>query len=265
MTLTFGAGDKAGRDVTRLVDDKIDARERPAIEAWLADHPEVRREVMLQRSAARGLRFGGPQAPESLIVAIERCMSHRRRWQTLGRTPPRTRQISAVAALATVALVAGVLAISLAQPGAHRAPTVGLAAKLVFAPATDPAPAARSSRLLDVAYSGITFPNYAGQFDVVSTGRRIDRLAGRPALTVFYRLRDGARLSYTVYSGAPVALREARKTVVFRGVALRVAAVDSRLSVVTLVRHGHTCVLAAPAAAGVLLALAEAPLQSPPD
>jgi hypothetical protein len=265
MILTSGPGDDAGRDVTRLVDDTVGARERPAIEAWLAHHPEVAREVALQRSVARGLRFGGPPAPESLIIAVETRMERRRGWQAFRGRPRRNRRTPALTALATGSLAAGVLAVSLAQPAADRAPSVGLAAKLAFAPATDPAPVARSSTLLDVAYGGITFPNYAGQFGVVPTGQRIDRLGGRPALTVFYRLRGGARLSYTVYSGTPLAPPKPRKTVAFRGVVLRVVAVDPRLSVVTLVRHGHTCVLAAPAAADVLLALAEAPLQARSD
>jgi hypothetical protein len=97
---------------------------------------------------------------------------------------------------------------------------------------------------------------------VTADGARLDRIGGRPALTVFYRLRDGARLSYTVFSGSPVSRPTAAKAVVFEGVPLHSFSTPSGLQVVTLVRFGRTCVLAARTSRDTLLALAAAPVRA---
>jgi hypothetical protein len=144
--------------------------------------------------------------------------------------------------------------------GGSGRPSVGAAAQLAFSPSKTPPPTARTPKLLDVSYAGITYPNYARQFGAVPTGQRIDRIGGRPALTVFYRLRDGTRLSYTVFSGKPVPLPAAARSVTFRGVPLRTFSTASGLSVVTLVRNGRTCVLAARTPRDVVLGLAAAPV-----
>jgi hypothetical protein len=146
--------------------------------------------------------------------------------------------------------------------GGGSSPSIGGAAALAFAPATQPAPAAQSATLLDVSYGGVTYPNYASQFGAVPTGQRTDRIGGRPALTVFYRLSNGRRLSYTVFSGKPVALPSAAREVMFDGVPLRVFNTRSGLAVVTLVRFGRTCVLAAPTTQDAVLALAAAPIRA---
>ena len=117
----------------------------------------------------------------------------------------------------------------------------------------------QSPLLLDASYGGVTFPNYQ-KFAVPPTGTRTDRLGGRPALTVFYRLPDGTPLSYTVFSGKAVPLPSGVRDVVYEGVPLRLFRTSSGLSVVTLVRHGRTCVLAARTRPDVVLGLAAAPV-----
>jgi hypothetical protein len=163
------------------------------------------------------------------------------------------------AAIPAVALAAVALALVIglrSGPG----PTITGAARLAYAPAISPPPRAQSATLLDVSYGGVTYPNYERQFDAIPTGQRIDRLGGRAALTVFYRLADGARLSYTVFSGEPVPLPRAARSVVYDGVSLRVFPA-AKLAVVTLVRFGRTCVLAAPTTPDLVLALAAAPIR----
>ena len=91
--------------------------------------------------------------------------------------------------------------------------------------------------------------------------QRTDRIGGRPALTVFYRLRDGTRLSYTVFSGRPVPRPAFARSVVYQGVPLHVFRTRNGLSVVTLVRFGRTCVLAARTPPSVVLGLAAAPVR----
>jgi hypothetical protein len=262
MTFTPRSSEEVERTVTRLVDGSLGGHERSALRAWAADHPDVTREVATQRSVARALRAGGPPAPESLIAAVEaRLSSGRRSWKP-GAVRARITKGTTAAALAAVALAAATVATSLGGNATRAGPSIALAAKLAFAPATEPAPASTSAALLDVTYCGITFPNYALRFGAAPTGQRVDRLGGRDAVTVFYRLRGGTRLSYTIYSGRAVPLPRTASEIVFHGVHLHVISASSNLTVVTLVRRGHTCVLAARASAAALIALAEAPLQT---
>jgi hypothetical protein len=167
----------------------------------------------------------------------------------------------AVGAAALAAICALVVILVVGIGGSNGGPSIGAAARLASAASTSGAPAARNSKLLDISYAGVTFPNYA-QFAVLPTGTRTDRIGGRAALTVFYRLPNGARLSYTVFSGAPVPLPSAAKSVVFDGVRLRTFSTSSGLAVVTLVRFGRTCVLAAPTPRDLVLGLAAAPVRS---
>ena len=145
--------------------------------------------------------------------------------------------------------------------GGTAGPSITGAARLAYVSPTSPAPAAASATLLDVSYGGVTYPNYERQFGASPIGQLHGRIGGRPALTVFYRLSNGARLSYTVLSGKPISPPGAARVVGYDGVRLRVFNTDS-LAVVTLVRHGRTCVLAAPTTQDIVLALAKAPLRA---
>ncbi len=162
-------------------------------------------------------------------------------------------------AVTALAAVCAAVVIAVTGTGGGSSPSIPAAAALAFARSTGPAPPARSPKLLDVSYAGVTYPNYA-KFAVPPTGRRTDRIGGRPALTVFYRLADGTPLSYTVFSGKTVPLPHSARTVVFDGVPLHEFSTSSGLSVVTLVRFGRTCVLAARAKPNVVLGLAAAPV-----
>ncbi len=246
--------------ITRLVDGTLSDAEGPDADA-LSSRPEVMRQVASQRRVASELRTGGPAVPDRLVSSVQdsvreaygpRTRRFRPRWPGSG---PVWRPVFAGLALTAVCAAVVVAAIG----GGASGPSIPAAAGLAFAPSTGPAPGARSAKLLDASYAGVTYPNYA-KFSVPPTGTRIDRIGGRPALTVFYRLADGARLSYTVFSGTPVTLPHDARAVVFNGVPLRVFSTPSGLSVVTLVRFGRTCVLAARTSQNAVLALAAAPV-----
>jgi anti-sigma factor RsiW len=250
--------------ITRLVDGSLSASERQAVEAWVSQRPEIRRQVAAQRKVAGTLSSGGPEAPERLLTAVRGRMGGSDQPKTqrglrgwLGDGPA-WRPVAGVAALAAVCALVVVAIVGVG--GASSGPSIPAAANLAFAPSTQPAPAARNSRLLDVSYAGVTYPNYA-EFAVPPTGARTDRIGGRPALTVFYRLPDGTRLSYTVFSGTPVRLPRAAQAVIFEGVPLRTFRTSNGLAVVTLVRFGRTCVLAARTTQDRVLALAAAPVR----
>lgn len=265
MAFTPESEEAQAQAVTRLVDGSLSEAERSAIDAWASQRPEVRRQVESHRRVVHELRTGGPDVPERLVGAVEARIraanGSRRGWRpgwlvSASKWRPAVAVAAVAAASAVVVLVVGGIG------GGHPAPSIAAAARLAFAPATGPAPAVKSSRLLDVSYAGVTYPNYAKEFAALPTGQRVDRIGGRPALTVFYRLRGGTRLSYTVFSGKPVSLPRAARAVVFDGVALRVFSAPSSLAVVTLVRFGHTCVLAAPTDRDLVLSLAAAPIRA---
>jgi hypothetical protein len=254
--------------ITRLVDAR-EADGETAAGDW-ASRPEIRRQVEAQRHVSDELRTGGPAVPDRLVRSVQDKVHERygaeaggarRRglisgpsWRVSG---PSWRPAVAVAGVAAIcaAVVIGVVGIG----GSSTGPTIPAAAELAFAPSTGPAPAARSATLLDVSYGGVTYPSYA-KFSVPPTGTRTDRIGGRPALTVFYRLPNGTPLSYTVFSGKGVPLPPNARLVRFEGVPLRTFSTSSGLSVVTLVRHGRTCVLAARVKPDVVLGLAAAPV-----
>jgi hypothetical protein len=250
--------------ITGLVDDSLSASERADVEAWAREHENIARQVDAQRQVSAALRDSGPDAPPMLVTQIRdrvtgaygdhAAKQTRRRQAFTGWRP-----LIPVAAAGVAALV---VAIVLIAGGGSGGPSIEHAAQLAFAPSTQPAPGVQSPRYLDVSYGGVTFPNYVRAFGAVPTGQRFDRIGGRPALTVFYRLSNGTRVSYTVFSGKPVPLPQGTQEVVYEHVRLHSFVSGSKLAVVTLVRHGRTCVLAAMTPPSQVIALAEEPLRA---
>lgn len=275
MTFKPRSDEEAAQAITRLVDGKLSNAERDAVEAWAQASPEISRQILAQRHVVRELATGGPPAPERLLEAVQRrsqasaspvstgpmrglrTPSHPDR-RTGSRSPwlAGRRPAAAFGALAVLALA---VVVAVGASGSSASPSITAAARLAFVPATEPAPAVSNASYLDVAYHGVTFPNYA-RLRAVATGQLVNRVGGRAALTVFYRLSNGARLSYTVFSGKPVALPASARLVRYEGVPLRVYRTSDGLSVVTLVRHGRTCVLAATTPRNVVLGLAAEPV-----
>jgi hypothetical protein len=246
MRIRQSQEDQEAAAITRLVDD-------PSAEA---DRPEIRRQVAAERRVAVELRAGGPTPPDRLITSVEA-----KRHQAYGSKPARRRNtwLPVAAAAGLAAVIAAVVIVAVGNGGGSKGPSIPAAAQLAFAPSTGGAPATKSASFLDVSYGGVTYPNYH-KFSVPPTGMRTDRIGGRPALTVFYRLPDGTPLSYTVFSGKAVPLPKDTKSVTYEGVPLKTFTTSSGLSVVTLVRHGRTCVLAAKTKPNVVLGLAAAPV-----
>jgi hypothetical protein len=237
------------RQITRLVDTGASGEA-------LGD-AEIRRQVESQRRVAQGLRAGGPALPDHLEAAVRTRVEKAYGPRTRKARPAAWRPALAAAAAAACAVLV-LVAVGIGSGGAG--PSIPAAARLADAPSTSAAPPVRSARYLDISYGGVTYPNYA-RFAVLPSGQRTDRIGGRPALTVFYRLRDGTRLSYTVFSGRPVPRPASARSVVYQGVPLHVFRTRNGLSVVTLVRFGRTCVLAARTPPSVVLGLAAAPVR----
>jgi hypothetical protein len=247
MRIKQSPEDLQDAEITRLADD-------PSAQP---DRPEIRRQVAAERRVAKDLRTGGPTPPDRLLTSVEAKV--RTAYGPNSKRPRRTWIPMAAAAGLALVTAAIVIAAVGGGGGSAKKPSIPAAAQLAFASSTGPAPAAKSSTLLDVSYGGVTFPNYK-KLSVPPTGQRTDKIGGRPALTVYYRLPDGTPLSYTVFSGKPVPLPKNTRSVRFEGVPLKTFTTPDGLSVVTLVRYGRTCVLAAKTKPDVVLGLAAAPV-----
>ena len=249
------------RAITRLVDGALTAAEHRALEEWARQRPDVQRRIARQRRVVGELEAGGPEVPRSLVQHIQGRVDATYGTHSARRRPRFGRVVGGwrLAIPAIVAATAAALAIVLFGGGTP-GPSITRAAELAYAAPTSSAPAPQSSTHLDVSYGGVIYPNYERQFRAAPTGQLRNRIGGRPALTVFYRLSDGTRLSYTVIAGKPVPPPGVARVVEYDGVALRVFN-TGKLAVVTLVRHGRTCVLAAETSQDVVIALAEAPLR----
>ena len=186
--------EKAGQAITRLVDEPATGTQ-PAQSGEWADRPEIRRQVARQRRVADELRSGGPAVPDQLVRNIDAKV--REAYGSAAPRPRRTRLASGSAwrpaiAVGGLAVVCAAIVIAVAGGGSS-GPSIPAAAALAFAPSTGPAPGVKSAQYIDAAYGGVTYPNYA-KFSVPPTGVRTDRIGGRPALTVYYRLPDGTPL-----------------------------------------------------------------------
>ena len=146
--------------------------------------------------------------------------------------------------LAGGAALAALIAVVVFVVSGTSAPSVASAAQLGQRPPSQPAPTAQAAqpKLLDADVSGVPFPNWAGKFGWKPVGKRVDKVGGRQAVTVFYE-KGGKRLAYTIVSGnrlkppaggAP-AVREGTELLAYGDVAGRPAVVWTR--------GGHTCIL----------------------
>jgi len=180
-----------------------------------------------------------------------------RGWSALvGRLVGRYRVLvlGTVAAVVVAAAVAVYFVTRTTPP-----PSTTAAARLVLDGSRGHAPAAANGDYLAVSYSGVKFPNYQAMH-AVATGQLSKAVDGRPAMTVFYRLLGGQRLSYTVFSGAPTdPPARARLEYFSAGVGLRIYHAQG-LNVITAVRHGRTTVLASTAPVHTILTFAAAPI-----
>ena len=125
-----------------------------------------------------------------------------------------------------------------------------------------PQPSAGQPSSLYEQFAGVTFPDYQQGFGVHAWGQRTNVTGGRMIRTVYYRLPDGVPISYSVVSGPSLRVPTSVRQVIVSGVRITIYTTH-RLSFVTLVRAGRTCVLAGPVAARTVLALAAAPLLTP--
>ena len=159
----------------------------------------------------------------------------------------RRRTLAFGSSLAALAAAAAVLFSSGAS-----GPSVAEAAQVALAPPRSPAPAVKADeKTLDAAVDGVAYPYWADAIGWRAVGSRTDAVGGRAIRTVVYEDGRGRRIGYAIAAGSPLSgaggTRAGAFTVVRSGDA----------AIVTWLRDGHTCILAARGVdARVLLKLA---------
>jgi hypothetical protein len=180
------------------------------------------------------------RAPDALRARIEAQTRDAARPRRAVRTAPRR---SVFGAGLAGALAAAALVVALVLPGSPGSPTVAQAAGLALQGAQSaPPPADPAAPRVRLAQSvgHVYFPNWAASLGWRATGSRTDRLAGRQAVTVFYR-RGRVEIAYTII-GLPALREPAGRLLRVSGVAVRTLRLGSR-TVVTWRRGGQTCVI----------------------
>jgi hypothetical protein len=186
-----------------------------------------------QQYAVAALRSVELWAPPGLRTRIE---AERER----ARKPARRRRFALGGALAGATAAAAVL-VALLLPGGAGGPTVVEAAELANRPPTEPAPGPGEPKLLDASAFGLPFPDWAEKFGWEASGRRVDELDGRRAVTVFYE-KDGREIAYTIISGEALPAPDPSAAATREQTPLRYVKTDGR-TIVTWERNGLTCVL----------------------
>jgi anti-sigma factor RsiW len=231
--------DRLRAELTALADGTLRGRRRTRLEAEVARSPELAELLEKQRRAVAALRSVEAPAPAGLRARLE---AERGSRAPAARGPAawlrRPALAGGLAAAATFALLLVFL-----LPGGAGGPSVVEAAELSARPseASAPGPDPTQPKLLAARAEGLPYPNWAEEFGWRATGRRVDEIDGRRAVTVFYE-KEGKRIGYTILSGEPLDTPENSRRAVRDGTTLRSLTGDGRV-IVTWLRDGHTCVL----------------------
>jgi hypothetical protein len=224
-------------ELTALADGTLRGRRRRRLVAELERSPQLAEALAKQRRAVDALRSVESRAPAGLRARVdaERRERGARRSGAWLRRPALAGGLAAAAAFA--------LLLALVLPGGAGGPSVVEAAELAALPAEAPAPRSDPAEpaLLDARAEGLAFPDWAREFGWRASGRRVDEIDGRRAVTVFYE-KEGRRIAYTIVSGEALDWPEDARRALREGVDLRRLR-SGDLTVVTWLRDGHTCVL----------------------
>jgi hypothetical protein len=146
--------------------------------------------------------------------------------------------VAFVGLTATLALLAALVA-----GGGGGAFTLREVTAATLRPAAIAAPARdeKNPAELTAAVDGVAFPYWADRFGWRASGERIDRLAGRTIITVFYVDRHGRRLGYAIVGGTRPPPLDGE--VAWHGHTSFHLFVNAGARAVAWLRAGHLCVV----------------------
>lgn len=238
-------------ELARLADGTLPGKRAAQLRGQLADSTELQHALAEQERALALVRTAsGTAAPASLRGWLDE--------RARATAPTRQRPRLAFALPAIAAAVVVVVTVAVLASGGSSAPTLDQTTQLALASASGPKPSVSPGNpavLTDTA-AGIPVPNW-GPAGFRPTGARVDTVAGRTIMTVFYADPHGNRVGYAIVGGAPIAVKG--------GMAQEIGGVQynfltvGRAHLVTWVQSGHTCVVAGRTVSpGVLLRLVTA-------
>lgn len=223
-------------DIAALADGTMSAGRREQVRERIAASPELTAELERQTRATELIVQAQRQvgAPTTLRARVG---AERTRGRPL-RRPGRLGFATGGIAVALAAVVVAVLVI----PSGVTGGTLLAEAAATHARAPEgPPPPPRNDALLDLERFGVTFPNWAGEFQWKAVGTRDDRVRDRGVGTVTYRKKD-ATVGYSVISGSRVDPPGSARAVTQDGVRLDVFREGDR-TVVVFDRGDRTCVM----------------------
>lgn len=224
-------------ELSALADGSLDASRRASVEAHIAASPELSALYERERRVAGMLKQAraSDRAPARLRERIEAA---RPRQAKVAR-----RRIAYAGGLAGALAAAALAAVLLLPSGTPGSPSIseaaGLATLGAVTPGPPPDPGSPQDRL-NANVGAVYFPNWGKSLGWRAAGARTDELAGRKAVTVYYRRHD-MRIAYTIVSG-PALAQPAVQPTVLNGTELRTVRQGGRV-IVTWREGGVTCVL----------------------
>jgi anti-sigma factor RsiW len=242
------ARDISESELAALADGSLAPARREALLRRVEASADLAAALATQRAALAAVRTTAAEpAPDALRATVASMVARagapapareRRRRRLAFRLPLPLPLAGAGAAAALLA------ALVLVFTGGEAAPSVAQAAQVALAPASAPAPKeSETTGSLDASVDGVAYPDWDDLAGWRATGARHDRLHGRAITTVFYADPAGQRVGYAIAAGD--ALPVSGGDIVERnGVRMRLLRSGPTL-IVTWLRGGHTCILAA--------------------
>jgi hypothetical protein len=229
-------------ELARLADGSLPEARAAELRAEIAESPQLQQAIAEQERALALVRSASDTpAPDSL----RRWVDEQARAATPARQRPRPRlrigfAVPAIAALAAAVVVVVVVATG----GSSSGPSLDQTSRLALAAASSGPPAVVQGDpvALNVSNAGIEFPNWQPTLGWRATGARVDKVAGRTIVTVFYTAPKSYRVGYAIVSGSPITVKGG-VTRWHHGVKYTFVSYG-RTRLVTWERQGHTCVIA---------------------
>jgi hypothetical protein len=220
------------QDLVALVDGRLDAERRAALEARAQEDPALAAAIARQRAAVAMIAGAAEDvsAPLALRAAVERMTQKPARRGLRERFGIRAWLAPVIAAAAAAVAIIAV---------SGNGPAIGdVVAAAVRPPVAAISPVGGQQKLLREQVDGVRFPDFSEKFARRATGQRTDSIGGRPTRTVFY----GDDLAYTIVGGEALTEPDGARTTTREGTRIQSFTRDGR-TVVTWRRQGHTCVL----------------------